>query len=81
MTDDRSRIVRWAAGRARAAARSMIPDRAVSDPARALEEAFELWDLHPDLFDQPVDEVRQREVIQARAAWVRLRRTLGGRQA
>lgn len=81
MIDDRSRIVRWASGQARAAARAVFPDRALPDPARALEDAFELWDLHPDLFDQPVDEVRRREVTQARAAWVRLRQTLGGRQA
>jgi hypothetical protein len=71
MTQDRQTIARWLRGQ-RAAERRATEARA--RPGSAFEDALELWDLRPELFDEPPDAVREREVAAAREAWKKLRR-------
>lgn len=67
-------VAGWAA-----AARRASSDATILTPAEALEQAFELWDLNPALFDEPPDAVRIREVEQVRAMWRLLRTRCGHR--
>jgi hypothetical protein len=42
-------------------------------PARAVEDALELWELRPELFDLPRTELELAEIASAARAWQRLR--------
>ena len=46
-------------------------------PAEAFERAMELWELNPDLFDQPRTEAEVRGIAQVRESWRRLRERWG----
>ena len=65
------------AGQRAAAAASLGALDAPVDATTAFDEAMELWDLRPELFDAPPDLTRLREVEHARACWARLRAKTG----
>lgn len=46
------------------------------DPASSWAAAMELWDLSPTLFEDPPDEIRERDVASARSSWGRLREAM-----
>lgn len=52
-------------------ARRAVP--APLTPHASFTAAAELWDLRPELFSEPPDPIREREVAATRAAWARLR--------
>jgi hypothetical protein len=73
MTQDRRAIARWLRGQ-RAAERRAHEARQAAPHHPTFEDALELWDLRPELFDEPLDAVRVREIAAAREAWKKLRR-------
>ena len=67
----RQRVAGWRAAGERE--RQLRRDEAPLEPEEALTQALELCELTPAGFWATPDEVRQREVAQARAVWARLR--------
>ena len=78
MSFDRQKLARKVRGHQAAAARQRAAPYLPASPTDALEQALELWELHPELFDAPVDAVRARELVDVRKAWALLRERLGG---
>jgi hypothetical protein len=77
MAMDPAAVRRWAAGFQAAAVLNRQQRVAPMTAEEAFDEAMELWDLRPELFDEGPDALRLREEAEARRAWARLRERLG----
>lgn len=80
MTIDPQALRRMVAGYESAAREARRSATMPITPHAAFAAAAELWDLRPELFAQPPDPIRERGVVEARAAWTRLRETWGSRR-
>ena len=73
MSLDAEQLKRMIAGQEAAAAASLRALQVPDDATVAFDQAMDLWDLRPELFDAPPDVTRVREIEQARDCWARLR--------